>query len=80
MFSLAVGFATRKRRWPSIIKGVVTSSFGEKRPRRSPSHEEAQKDGATVLVESPYLASNDQLALRFASTRLICPWRGRFQL
>ena len=42
MFSLAIGFATRKRKRSVTLEGVDTSNFGEKRPRRSPSNEEAQ--------------------------------------
>ena len=41
MFSLAVGFSTRRRRRPATLEGVATSSSGEKRPRRSPSDEKA---------------------------------------
>ena len=63
MFSLAAGFSTRRRKQPTTLEGVATSSSGEKRPRRSPLDEEAQKDGAIVLVESLDLASNDQPAL-----------------
>ena len=59
MFSLVVGFAKWRRRWPATLEGVATSSFGEKRPKWSPSNEEAPKDGAIALVESSDLASND---------------------
>ena len=38
MFSLAVGFSRRWRRWPAALEGVATSSSG---PRLSPSDEEA---------------------------------------
>ena len=47
----------------ATLECEATSSFGEKRPRRSPSDEGAHTDWAIVLVESLYLASNDQLAL-----------------
>ena len=63
MFSLAVRFATRRHRWPTTLEGVATSSSREKRLRRSPLDEEAQKEGPIALVESPNLASNKQLAL-----------------
>ena len=63
MFSLATRFAARRRKRYMTLKDVNASSFGEKRPRRSLSYEEVQKEGAIVLVESPDLASNDQLAL-----------------
>ena len=41
MFSLAVGFSRWWRRWPATLDSVATSSSGEKRPRLSPSYEEA---------------------------------------
>ena len=63
MFSLAAGFTERMRKRYASLEGKATSSFREKRPRRSPSNEEAQKDWAIVLVESPDLASNDQPAM-----------------
>ena len=63
MFSLAVRFATRRRRRPTTLEGVATSSSREKRPRWSPLDEEAQKDMPIALVESLDLASNKQLAL-----------------
>ena len=63
MFSLATVFATRMRKRPTTLKGKATSSSREKRPRRSPSDEGAQKDWAIVSMESPYLASNDQSTL-----------------
>ena len=59
MFSLAVGFTARKHKQSMTLEGVDTSSSGEKRPRRSPSNEEAQQDGTIVLVGSLDLASND---------------------
>ena len=57
------GFAARRRKRSMTLKGMNASSSSEKRPRRSPSYEEAQKEGAIVLVESSDLASNDQPAL-----------------
>ena len=41
MFSLIVEFATLMLKRPATIKGEATSSPREKRPRRSPSDEEA---------------------------------------
>ena len=41
MFSLVTEFATRKRKWSVNLEGEDTFSYGEKRPRRSPSDEEA---------------------------------------
>ena len=73
MFSLAARFATGRRRWPTALEGVATSSSGEKRPRRYPSDEEAQKDGAIALVESPDLASNDQPTLGDFPTKANIP-------
>ena len=63
MFSLATGFATRKHKQSMTLQGADTSSCREMRPRRSPSNEEAQQDGAITLVGSLDLSSNDQLAL-----------------
>ena len=54
MFSIATGIAARIRKRSAPLEGETTSSSGEKRPRQSPSHDEAQKDWAIVLVESPY--------------------------
>ena len=76
MFSLAVGFATRRRRWPATLEGVATSSSRKNRPRRFPSYEEAQKDGAIALVESPDLASNDQPTLGDCPTEANIPLEG----
>ena len=59
MFNLAVGFTMRRRKQIVTLEGANTSSSGEKRPRQSPSYEEAQKDEAIVLVETLNLASND---------------------
>ena len=59
MFSLAFGFATRMRKRSATLEGEATSSYGEKRPRHSPSDERAQKEWVVVLVESPDQASND---------------------
>ena len=42
-----------------ILEGVATSSYGEKRPRRSLSEKEAQKDMTIILVEYLNLASTD---------------------
>ena len=63
MFSLAAGFTTRMHKLPATLEDEATSSSGEKRPRRSPSNEGAQKDWAIISVESPDIASNDQSAL-----------------
>ena len=63
MFSFPAGFVARKRKRSMTLEGEDTFSSGEKRLRRSPSDEEAQQDGAIVLMGSPDLASNDQLAL-----------------
>ena len=63
MFSLAAKFAARMRKQSMTLEGEATSSFGEKRTKRSPSDEGAQKDWAIVSVESLDLASNHQLAL-----------------
>ena len=41
MFSLVVGFAARKCKQSVTLEGAGTSSFEEKRPRRSSSDEEA---------------------------------------
>ena len=60
MFSLAAGFVVRKRKRSMTLEGADASSSGEKRPRWSPAYEEAQQDGAIVLVGSLDLASNDQ--------------------
>ena len=59
MFSLTVGFAALRRKRSVTLEGADTSSSGEKRPRRSPSDEEAQQDGAIVLLGSSDMASND---------------------
>ena len=64
MFSLATRFAAWMCKRSTTLEGEAFSSFGEKRPRRSPSDEGAQKDWAIVSVESPDLASNDQPTLR----------------
>ena len=64
MFSLAVGFALWMRKWTGILEGEATSSSGEKRPRRSPLDEGAQKDWAIVLMDSSDLTFDDQPALR----------------
>ena len=58
MFSLAVGFAVQKRKRSVTLEGADTSSSRKKRPRQSPSDEEAQQDGAIVLMGSLELASN----------------------
>ena len=59
MFSIATRFAARMRKRSTPLEGETTSSSEEKRPRQSPSDDEAQKDWAIVLVESPYQTSND---------------------
>ena len=41
MFSLATGFSARRRKLSMTLESVNTFSSGEKRPRRSPSDEEA---------------------------------------
>ena len=48
MFSLAAKFSARMRKWSATLEGEATSSFGEKRPRRSPSNEGARKDWVIV--------------------------------
>ena len=63
MFSLAIGFGTQMCKRLVTLEDEAISSFGEKRPGRSPSNDEAQKNWAIVLVESPNLASSDQPAL-----------------
>ena len=63
MFRPAVGFVAQKCKRYVTLEGADTSSSGEKRPRQSPSYEEAQQDGTIVLVGSSDLASNDQSAL-----------------
>ena len=45
------------------LKGVDTSSSGEKKPRWPPSDEQTHQDEAIVMVGSPNLASNDKPAL-----------------
>ena len=45
------------------LEGIDTSSYGEKRPRRSPSNAEAQKEWAIVLEKFLDLASDYPLAL-----------------
>ena len=76
MFSLAVEFAARKRKRSVTFEGADTSSSGEKRPRRSPSYEETQQDGAIVLVGSSDLASNDQPALGVCLNEANIPLEG----
>ena len=76
MFSLATRFSTQRRRRPATLEGVATSSFRKKRPRRSPSDEEAQKVWAIVLVESPDLASNDQPTLEVCLNEANMPLEG----
>ena len=76
MFSLVVGFTTRRLRRPATLEGVPISSSREKRPRLSPSNEEAQKDRVIALVESPNLASNDQLALGDCPAEVNIPLEG----
>ena len=41
MFSLAARFVTQMHKWFATLEGEATSSFGEKRSRRSPSDEGA---------------------------------------
>ena len=58
------------------LEGANTSSFGEKRPRQSPSDEEAQQDKAIILVGSPDLASNDQSTLGVYLNEANIPLKG----
>ena len=58
------------------LEGADTSSSGEKRPRRSPSYEEAQQDQVIVLVGSPDLASNDQTTLGVSLNEANIPLEG----
>ena len=44
MFSLAAGFDGQMSKRSATLEGEATFSSGEKRPRRSPSDEGAQKD------------------------------------
>ena len=76
MFSPAVEFAARKRKRSVTFEGADTPSSGEKRPRRSPSYEETQQDGAIVLVGSSDLASNDQPTLRVYLNEANIPLEG----
>ena len=76
MFSLATGFAARRCKWSVTLEGADTSSSEEKRPRQSPSDEEAQQDGAIVLARSPDLASNDQLTLGVCLNEANIPLEG----
>ena len=57
-------------------EGADASSYGEKRPRRSPLDEEAQQDGAIVLVGSSDLASNDQPTLGVCLNEANIPLEG----
>ena len=59
MFSLVSGFTVQWRKWSMTLEGIDTSSSREKRPRRSPSNSEAQKEWTVVLEKSPDLASDD---------------------
>ena len=46
MFNLTARFAARRRKWSVTLEGVDTSSFGEKRPRRSPQVWRLQRIGS----------------------------------
>ena len=71
MLSLAAGFAGRRRKRSVTLEGVDTSSYGEKRPRRSPLDEEAQKDGPWSWWNPWIWPSMTSRPWGFASTRLI---------
>ena len=53
MYNLVIGFIARMRKRAAGSEGEATSNPGGKRPRRSSPDEEAQKDWAIILVDSP---------------------------
>ena len=53
MSNLVVGFIAQIRKRATGSEGEATSSSGGKRPRRSSPDEEARKDWALILVDSP---------------------------
>ena len=66
MYILVVGFIARMRKRAAGSKGEAASNPGGKRPRRSSPDEEAQKDWAIILVDSPVKSPSDQPTLEGA--------------
>ena len=68
MSSLVVRFTARTRK-----QAAGSPIFDGKRPKRSSPVEEAQKDWAIILVDSPNRASNDQPVLESAPNEVGAP-------
>ena len=71
--TLAVGFATWMRKRVADSEDKSTPISNGKRPRRSSLDGEAQKDWATILVDSLDRATNDQPVLEGAPSGVNAP-------
>ena len=85
MSRLTAWFFTLMRKRPEGSEGESTPIYDRKHPKRSSPGEEAQKDWALILVDSPDPAFNDQPVLEEAPSEADAPLeegipaRGAFQ-